>query len=153
MRLSRRALALATTAFLLGPRAFAAAPASLDEAKALAEKAATHVKDVGIDKALADFNNPSGGYIDRELFVVVYGPDGKIVCSPGLPALLNRDASQLKDVNGKAFGKEIMTVGQNGGTGWVEYRMANPLTHKLAAKRSYVIGVGQYIVFVGAFVG
>jgi hypothetical protein len=27
------------------------------------------------------------------------------------------------------------------------------LTHKLALKRSYVIGVGQYVVFVGAFVG
>jgi cytochrome c len=153
MRLSRRAAVLAAASFLLVPPARAAAQATPDEAKALAEKAAAHVKEVGIDKAIADFNNPTGGYIDRELFVVVYRTDGKIICTPGLPAFLNRDATAMKDVDGKAFGQEIIAAGRNGRSGWVEYRMANPLTHKLARKRSYVIGVGDDVVFVGAFVG
>ena len=54
-------------------------PATPDQAKALAEKAASHMRDVGPEKAIADFNRADGGFVDRELFVVVYGPDNKIL--------------------------------------------------------------------------
>lgn len=151
MPLSRRALVLAAASFLAVSLAHADAPATPDEAKALAERAAAHLKAVGLDKAIADFLDPKAGYIDRELFVIVYSPEGKVLCGYGVPALTGRDGTQLKDVNGKEFGKEIMTIGQNGGTGWVEYRMTNPLTKKVGLKRSYVIGVDGYTVFVGAY--
>jgi len=128
-----------------------AAPATPDEAKALAEKAAAHMTAVGPEKAIADFNDANGGFVDRELFVVVYSPDNKIVGSYGVPVLNGKDATTLKDVEGKEFGKDIIALAKSQGSGWVSYRMTNPATKKIAEKTSWVIRVGDYIVFVGAF--
>jgi cytochrome c len=131
--------------------AHAGEPATPDEAKALAEKAASHMRDVGPDKAIADFNRADGGFVDRELFVVVYGPDNKILSSYGIPVLMGKDATKLKDVEGKPFGQEIIDLAKAKGSGWVDYRMTNAATRKVAEKTSWVIRVGDYIVFVGAY--
>jgi cytochrome c len=125
--------------------------ATPDEAKAMAEKAAVHMKEVGPQKAIADFNDPQAGFIDRELFVVVYEADGKIVSSYGVPLLLGKDATTLKDVEGKEFGKDIIALAKSQGSGWVDYRMTNAVTHKVGMKTSWVVGVGDYVLFVGAF--
>jgi cytochrome c len=57
----------------------------------------------------------------------------------------------LKDVEGREFGKEIIATAKTPGTGWVTYRMTNPATRKVGLKRSWVIGMGDYTLFVGAF--
>jgi cytochrome c len=131
--------------------AHAADPATPDEAKALAEKAAAHMQAVGPDKAIADFNAADGGFVDRELFVVVYSPDNKIVGSYGVPVLRGKDATTLKDVEGKEFGKDIIALANSQGSGWVDYRMTNPATKKVGLKTFWVVKVGDYILFVGAF--
>jgi len=150
MRIAKWMFGLAVL-LLAAVSANAAERGTLDEAKALAERAAVHFKDVGPEKALADFAKPEGGYVDRDLFVVVYAIDGKILASYGVPALFGKDATTLKDVDGKEFGKEILTLGKSGNPGWVDYRMTNPATHKIEAKRSYVLKVGDYVLFVGAY--
>ena len=152
MPLSRRLLAFSLAAAMMSRAGHAADQATPEEAKALAERAAAHFKEAGSEKAIADFNDPAAGYVDRELFVVVYDPDHKIVGSYGIPVLRNKDATTLKDVEGKEFGKDIIALAKEKGSGWVEYRMTNPLTKKVAQKRSWVIGLGDYILFVGAFV-
>ena len=48
------------------------------EATAMVEKAIAHIKKVGREKALADFDNPKGGFTDRDLYVVVYDLKGKV---------------------------------------------------------------------------
>jgi signal transduction histidine kinase len=153
MPLFRRRLALCLAAACVARPGRAADQATLEEAKELAERAATHFKEVGPEKAIADFNDANGGYVDRELFVVVYDPDHKVVGSYGVPVLHGKDATTLKDVEGKEFGKDIIALAKDKGTGWVEYRMTNPLTKKIALKKSWVIAVGDYILFVGAFAG
>jgi cytochrome c len=151
MPLPRRLLALSFAALLVAPAGNAADQATPEEAKALAERAAAHFKDVGPEKALADFNAADGGFVDRELFVVVYDPENKIQGSYGVPVLRGKDATTLKDVEGKEFGKEIIALAKSQGSGWVEYRMTNPVTKKISPKRSWVIGLGDYVLFVGAF--
>jgi cytochrome c len=151
MNLSRRSMAISFAAALITSPAYAADPATPDEAKALAEKAAAHMKQAGPEKAIADFNTADGGYVDRELFVVVYDPHNLIVGSYGVPALRGKDATMLKDVEGKEFGKEIIAVANGPGSGWVDYRMTNPVTKKVGLKTSWVIRVGDYVLFVGAF--
>lgn len=151
MPLPRRLLAVSLIAGIISRAAHAADQATPEEAKALAERAAAHFKEVGPDKAIADFNAAAGGFVDRELFVVVYDPEHKIVGSYGVPLLHNKDATTLKDVEGKEFGKDIIELAKTQGSGWVEYRMTNPVTKKVALKRSWVIALGDYILFVGAF--
>jgi len=144
-------LGLVLVGMFIALLARAGTPATPDEAKALAEKAAAHMREVGPEKAIADFMRADGGYVDRELFVVVYGPDNKILTGYGVPVLIGKDATKLKDVEGKPFGQEIIDLAKTKGSGWVDYRMTNAVTKKVAEKTSWVIRVGDYVVFVGAF--
>ena len=121
-----------------------------DEAKALVDKAAAHLTAVGAEKAFADFNNPTAGYVDRDLFVFVYSLDGKIVSAGANTALLGRNAAALKDVDGKEFGKMILAAALGGG-GWSDYRMVNPVTKKAEPKTTYAVKAGDYIVAAGAY--
>ena len=124
MRFGKFVVALGMASMLVAGSAFAAERGTPDEAKVLVEKAAAHLKAVGAEKAFADFNNPAAGYQDRDLFVFVYSVDGKNpVRSRHLHASVGRDAKALKDVDGKEFGKLIITAAVGGG-GWAEYRMA-----------------------------
>jgi cytochrome c len=84
-------LRLALVALMSLSVANAAERATKDEAKALADKAAEHLGKVGIDKAIADFNDPAAGFIDRELFVNIIGPDHKLLSAYGVPVLVGRD--------------------------------------------------------------
>jgi cytochrome c len=122
-----------------------------EEARALAERAAAHMRQAGPDQAVADFNNPNGPYADRNLFVVTYNPQHKIVSSLRVPAYLGRDATRFVDEDGKEFGKAIIAMAEQHGAGWVDYRMTNPATMKVELKSSYVIGVDGYVLMVGAY--
>ncbi|MDR3538233.1 MAG: cache domain-containing protein [Acetobacteraceae bacterium] len=125
--------------------------ATPDEAKALAERAAAHMRAVGAQQAIADFSDPAGSYRDRNLFVVTYDPQRKVVSSVGVPAYLGRDATRFRDDDGKEFGKAIIATAETHGAGWVDYRMTNPASRKVERKSSYVIKVGDYILMVGAY--
>jgi len=144
------ALALALGLLIASPFQ-ASAQGTPAEAKALAERAAAHMVRVGAEQACKDFNDPNGEFVDRDLFVVTYGPDRRVASSVGVKAYLGRDATRFVDADGKEFGKEIIAVAETSGRGWVEYRMTNPVTKKVELKRSFVIKVGDYIVFVGAY--
>jgi cytochrome c len=122
-----------------------------DEARALAERAASHLRQAGPNQAVADFNDPNGAYTDRNLFVVTYNQQRKIVSSLRVPAYLGRDASRFVDEDGKEFGKAIIAMAEQNGAGWVDYRMTNPATMKVELKSSYVIAVDGYVLMVGAY--
>ena len=63
-----KTLALATLmGLMLAMPCYAAEEGTLDEAKALAHKAAEYVKEVGRDAAIAEFNKPQSQFIDRDL--------------------------------------------------------------------------------------
>ncbi len=120
-----------------------------EQAQALCDRALLHMKEVGPETAIGDFNNPEGGYIDRDLFVIVYDPSGMIMT--GVPALIGKDAHHLTDVTGKEFGKAIIDAAHETDGSWVEYHMTNPKTKKVEEKTSYVRRFDDYVVFVGAY--
>jgi cytochrome c len=120
-----------------------------EQAQALGDRALLHMQQVGPEAAIKDFNDPKGGYIDRDLFVIVYDPRGTIMT--GVPALIGKNASSLTDVTGKEFGKEIIEAAHTKDGSWVEYRMTNPATKKVELKTSYVRKYDEYVVFVGAY--
>jgi signal transduction histidine kinase len=57
----------------------------------------------------------------------------------------------MKDVEGHLFGQEIIDLARTKGSGWVDYRMTNPATRKIAQKTSWVVRVDDYVLFVGAY--
>lgn len=151
MGLLNRVITLSFVAVLAAMPALADDRGTPEQAKALLEKAEVHFKDVGADKALSDFNDPQAGYQDRDLFIIVYAPDGKVLCAPGVKAMVGRDANAAKDVDGKEYGKAIIAAA-NGGGGWTEYRMTNPVTKKVEPKKTYAVKDGDYVLAAGAYI-
>ena len=63
--------------------AAAAERGTAEEAQALVEKAIARYKEVGAEKTFAEINTPGGPFVDRDLYVFVVGPDGKIIAHGG----------------------------------------------------------------------
>ena len=59
----------------------------------------------------------AAGFVDRERFVIVYGPDNKTRRGYGGPVLMGKDATSLKAVEGREFGKEIIALAKTQGFG------------------------------------
>jgi len=123
--------------------------ATMQDAQALTDRAVAHMQEVGPQAAINDFNDPKGGYVDRDLFVIVYDPNGIIMT--GVPALIGKNARSLTDVTGKEFGKEIIEAAREKDGSWVVYHMTNPVTKRVEIKNSYVRRYDNYVVFVGVY--
>lgn len=119
------------------------------EAQALLAKAVEAIETQGETKALAAFNNPKGGFRDRELYVFCAGPDNKITASID-PRMIGADESTVKDPDGREIGKEIATLGSRGG-GSLEYQWPNPVSGKVETKVSYIARAAAQVCGVGAY--
>jgi cytochrome c len=122
-------------------------------AQSMVEKAIAHYKEVGYDKAVADFNNKDGAFVDGEFYVINFTKDGMFKTHAINPKLIdNPKLPSLKDVNGKVILDEMIKGGQAGPEGgWSEYTWTNPATKKLSPKKTfakeydgYYFGVGYY---------
>ena len=88
---------------LVAPLAWAAGQATPDEAKAMAVKAAEHLKSVGPEKAFPDFDSKGGPWHDRDLYVTVQDSNGVMVAHGTTPGLIGKSMLDLKDVDGKPY--------------------------------------------------
>jgi cytochrome c len=125
-----------------------AANGSQDEAKAMATKAAAYLQENGADKAFAVFNDKTGPFIDRDLYVYALDAGATARAHPISPALVGKSLADLKDVDGKPFVREILAIADSG---WVDYKWMNPQTKQVEQKTAYVVKVGEYHVAVGAY--
>jgi len=140
-------LALGAT-MLFAPMTWAAGQATPDEAKAMAIKAAAYLKSAGPDKAFPELSAQDGPWHDRDLYVTVLDSKGVAVVQGNNPGLIGKSVIDLKDVDGKAFTRDMVAVTD---TGWVEYKWQNPLSKAVELKKSYEVRVGEDVVGVGAY--
>lgn len=136
------------TACTLVMAARAADRASLDDAKAMAAKAARYLEENGASNAFVAFDAKDGPWHDRDLYVFVIDGNGEMLAHGVSPALVGKNLATLKDVEGKPFMREMIAVKD---AGWVDYKWQNPVTRMIEAKASYMVRVGQYCVGVGAY--
>jgi cytochrome c len=133
--------------------ALAASNGTADEAKAMVEKAATLLTAEGSEKAFLVFDDPTGPFVDRDLYVFVLNPEGVTVAHGVNKALIGKSLLNLKDSDGKAFIQDILAMGKDKGEGWVDYKWPNPTTKKVEGKSSYIKKVGDLIIGVGIYKG
>ena len=123
------------------------------EATAMVEKAIAHIKKVGRDKAFADFNNKSGPFTDRDLYVVVYDMKGKVLAHGSNEKMIGKDVIELRDNDGKYFVKERVEMMSKGpdAKGWQDYKFMNPVSKAIEPKQMYlqrhedmIVGCGIY---------
>ena len=148
----RRLAAAAILALAISPpvRAESCPTATLDAAKALAERAARHLADAGPDVALPQFMNPAGGFVAGDLYVFVFDFDGILRASGGWPETVGSRVAADGGPDGGIY-THIRRLALDAGKGWVEYSWYNPCTRRIEPKASYIVRVGDFIVGVGAY--
>lgn len=121
------------------------------EAEALAKKAVAYIKANGLEKGLAEVNNPKGQFVDRDLYVTVYDMTGKCLAHGFNQKMVGKDLIELKDPDGKLYIKERVEMMKTKNKGWQDFKFTNPLSKKIEPKTAYIEKVGDVIVMSGAY--
>jgi cytochrome c len=146
-----KAVLLGVFAAALSAPSFAADKASADDAVALVKKAAAFLKANGKEKAMAEFNNGKGQFIDRDLYIFVTDMKGTMLANGSNQKLVGKDLMALKDADGKAFVKAYTELTTEKGKGWVDYKWQNPATKAIDQKSSYVEKHDDLIIGAGIY--
>ena len=136
---------------VLGAVSFAADKGTPAEAEALVQKAIAFVKANGKDKAFAEFTNPKGQFVDRDLYIFVYDMNGKVLAHGQNAKMVGKDLLDLTDPSGKPFVKERIEIAKKSGKGWQTYKFSNPTTKKIEDKTAYIEKVADFIIGSGAY--
>jgi signal transduction histidine kinase len=122
------------------------------EATAMVQKAVAHIKKAGRDKALADFDNKTGPFTDRDLYVVVYDMKGKVLAHGANEKMIGKDLIDLRDNDGKYFVKErVDMMKAPDAKGWQDYKFMNPVSRQIEPKSMYLQRYEDLIVGTGIY--
>jgi signal transduction histidine kinase len=143
-------LAIAAVA-ALGFGAFAADPVTKDEAVAMVKKAVAAIKSEGADKAYAEIDNPTGPFVDRELYIVVYGLDGMVLAHGANKDRIGTNQIDDKDPDGKPFVKERVDMAKQNPSFWQTYKFMNPVTKTVEPKKMYCERLDETAVCGGIY--
>ena len=95
---------------LASTSAYAGEFGTAQEAEALVSKAAKHIKKVGNATAFADFTGKKTGWVDRDLYVMVYDLKGKVLAHGQNEKRVGKDAIGEVDPEGNTFIKDRMEL-------------------------------------------
>jgi signal transduction histidine kinase len=130
--------ALALSSAMMGGSARAAGEhATADEAVAMVKKGVAYIKASGKDKAYADFTSKESKFRDRDLYLVVYGLDGKVWAHGANEKMVGRVVLDLRDIDGKEFVKERVELAKSKPNFWQDYKFTNPVSKKIEPKSMY----------------
>jgi len=146
-------LATLTLVSLFGIQGVALASdrANRSEAEAMVKKAIAHLKARGAQAAFSDFTAPSRMFVDRDLYIVVYGLDGKCLAHGQNAKQVGKDLLNLKDPDGKAFVRERVELAKTKERFWQEYKFTDPLTKSILPKEMYCERVENVAVCGGVY--
>ncbi len=117
------------------------------------DEAVQYVKEHGEEKALADFNDPSGPFATNESYIFAFDINGTTFAMPFHQDRIGRNEKDLTDANGVAIGAEKIMVAKNGG-GFFYYVFDNPaadntpefkISYVKPASSTLIIGTGLYL--------
>jgi signal transduction histidine kinase len=128
-----------------------AAGGTANEAKALIVKGVAFVKAEGKEKAFAEFTNPKGKFVDRDLYIFAVDFNGITLAHGGNAKLVGKDLIGLKDADGIYFMKKFIEMAKTQGSGWVEYKWVNPVTKKIESKSTYIQKMDNYFLGCGIY--
>jgi cytochrome c len=117
--------------------AVAGESATRDEATAMVKKAVSFIKEQGAEKAYAEISNKAGRFNDRDLYIVVYQLDGKVLAHGANEKFIGKDMSEAQDVDGKLYVKERIEMANKQPTFWQDYKFVNPVSKKVEPKQMY----------------
>jgi signal transduction histidine kinase len=151
MKFTQLALVSLSLAFTAAT-ASASVDATKDDAVAMVKKGIAFIKAQGVEKGYAEISNKKGQFIDRDLYLVVYGLDGKCLAHGANEKQIGRELLELTDIDGKPFIKERVAMVKAKPTGaWQEYKFNNPVSKKIEPKVMYCEKLGETAVCGGVY--
>jgi hypothetical protein len=148
--LQDQALTLSHTVsiFNLGAREYGNA----DDAMEMVQRAKEFMHEYGHEALVEDVNKLNKGqFIDRDLYVTVYGLDNIIHAHGSNRRLHGGDWTKIKDTDGKYFCTEMAQVAKTAGSGWIDYKWVHPLTKETVVKSAYFEKVGDVFIACGFY--
>jgi len=127
------------------------ANASAPEATAMVKKGVAFIKATGKDKGYAEISNKTGQFVDRDLYLTVYGLDGTVRAHGANEKMIGKNLIDLKDVDGKAFVKERVDLATSKGSFWQDYKFTNPVSKKIEPKSMYCEKLDDAVVCGGIY--
>jgi cytochrome c len=141
------AMCMSVAAIAAGKAEFATA----DQAQAMVKKGVAFIKASGKDKGYAEISNKQGRFIDRDLYLVVYGLDGVVRAHGANEKMVGKNLIELKDVDGKEFVRERVELGKAKPNFWQEYKFTDPMTKKVEPKSMYCERLEDTVVCGGVY--
>lgn len=134
-----------------GSRATASDNPTKDQAVAMVKKGITFIKANGVETGYAAITDKKGQFQDRDLYLVVYGLDGKCRAHGANEKQVGRDLIDMKEIDGKPFIKERVDLAKVKGTFWQDYKFTNAVTKKIEPKQMYCEKLNETIVCGGVY--
>lgn len=133
------------------PAVVAAGANTAADAEALVKKAVAFYKSSGKEKALAEFSNPKGQFVNGELYIFAYDLNGLCVGHGANQKMIGKELLEMKDPDGKAYVQERIQIAKTKGKGWQDYKFTNPVSKKLEQKTAYIELVDGIILGCGTY--
>jgi cytochrome c len=112
------------------------------EAKELALKAASFIKETGKDKAVSEMKSPTSRFAAQlkssKLNLGVNDLNGNNLVNTSFPALVGTSNLDMRDPNGKYFIKDAIEIAKTKGGGWMEFAFTDPATKKIGRNKAWV---------------
>ena len=134
-----------------GGSAWAADHATAKEAEAMVQEGMAYIKANGKDKGYAEISNKHGQFIDRDLYLVVYQLDGKVLAHGANEKMVGKMLIGLKDVDGKEFVRERVELAKTKASFWQDYKFTNPVSKKVEPKAMYCERMDDTVVCGGIY--
>ena len=128
-----------------------AANATKDEAVAIVKRAVTAVGSLGAEKAYAEFSVPTGKWVDRDLYIIVYRTDGTMLAHGANAKQIGLNLIDRKDIDGKEFIRERMEIAKTKASFWQDYKFQNPSTKKIEPKTTYCEKLADTLICAGVY--
>ena len=116
-----------------------------DEARALVDKAVALIGSAGLPAAVSRFHARDGGFIDRDLFIIVMDRRGHFRAFGMDPSKADKPAVAAPGVNIDELNAKTYTAADSGG-GWIEFKSLHPQTKLPVDKMAYVLPAGPELV-------
>jgi cytochrome c len=121
------------------------------EAEAMVRKGVAYIKANPRDKAMADITDKKGQFVDRELYLTVYKPDGTALAHGANEKFVGKNMIELRDADGKEHIRERMELAKTKSTFWQDFKFVNPVTKKMEPKQMYCEKANELIVCGGIY--
>jgi methyl-accepting chemotaxis protein len=123
-----------------------------EQAVAWVKRAVEHLRQRGPERALADFSDPRGGFVEGDLYIVVLDTRGYVRANGGNPSIVGQNHWENLDADGTKHTQALINIARTRGMGWTDYRWPNPKKGgAVEMKSTYCELEGELVVGCGVY--